>query len=90
MRCVHVIAIRLLAAAVLWSALAAISGCGASSSYADLKADVRFTGTQFVIVNNDATAWTEVRMRVNDDYRLDVDAIAPKTTYSGRDAVREV
>jgi len=36
-----------------------------SSSSDDLNARVRFTGTEFVIVNNDSFDWTNVKLEVN-------------------------
>jgi hypothetical protein len=36
-----------------------------SSTMADLNASVRFTGTQFVITNNDNADWTNVELEIN-------------------------
>jgi len=46
------------------------NGSGSSSSQnqstsIDLKASVRFTGTQFVILNNDSFDWTNIKLEIN-------------------------
>ena len=38
---------------------------GSGSSSVDLSATVRFTGTQFVITNNDTFDWTNVELEIN-------------------------
>lgn len=38
---------------------------GGSNRATQLRADVRFTGTQFEIKNRDRTEWTDVRLQIN-------------------------
>jgi hypothetical protein len=38
----------------------------APTGVVDLKAEVRFTGTQFVITNNDSFAWRNVKLEINE------------------------
>ena len=38
---------------------------GTESSFIDLNVSVRFTGTQFIIVNNDSYDWLNVKMEIN-------------------------
>ena len=57
------------------------------SSTADLNAAVRFTGTQFVIQNNDSFDWTNVKLEVNakgfsSGYVLNVPRISAGQTYT--------
>jgi len=53
----------------------------------ELKATVRFTGTQFVITNNDAFDWTDLKMEINSGlissgYVLRVDRMSAGETYT--------
>lgn len=53
----------------------------------DLNASVNFTGTQFVITNNDSSAWRNVEMKINSGlvaggYVLKTDRIEAGTTYT--------
>jgi len=53
----------------------------------DLNASVNFTGTQFVITNNDRSAWRNVEMKINSGlvaggYVLKTDRIEAGTTYT--------
>ena len=53
----------------------------------DLQASVNFTGTQFVITNNDSFAWTDVEMQINygviaDGFILTTARVEAGTTYT--------
>lgn len=53
----------------------------------DLQASVNFTGTQFVITNNDSFAWTSVEMQINygviaDGFILTTTRVEAGTTYT--------
>ena len=56
-------------------------------SIRDLNASIRFTGTQFVITNNDSFDWTDVKLEVNSQglrsgYILRSNVIEAGTTYT--------
>jgi hypothetical protein len=64
---------------------------GSSSAPSDqevkLTADVTFTGTQFILTNNDSFNWTKVNIEINGGllsggYELNTDLITAKETYS--------
>lgn len=63
-------------------ALMAIASGSRSDSTVDLKASISFSGTQFVIVNNDSLDWTEVKFELNDTYKLKADTISAGKTYT--------
>lgn len=53
----------------------------------EIHAAVRFTGTQFIIINNDAFDWTDVKMEINGGvfsggYELKHPRIKAKETYT--------
>lgn len=59
----------------------------ATSSYIDLKATVEFTGTQFVITNNDEFDWVNVKMWINSltgwgGYKFSHDRLQAGQTYT--------
>lgn len=47
-----------------------VTGCSSSTPPPELKASVRFTGTQFEITNDDDVDWLDVQLTVNDNYAL--------------------
>jgi hypothetical protein len=56
-----------------------------TSDIADLQATVRFIGTQFVITNDGATAWTDIECAINggilrDGYEYRIDSLRPRET----------
>jgi len=53
-----------------------------NSSTTDLNASVSFTGTQFVIKNNDNFDYTNAKLEVNDDYVLKGYTIKAGETYT--------
>ena len=63
------------------------SSGGARTTYIDLDATVRFTGSQFIIENNTPFDWNNVSMSVNSGlisggYDLKVSFIRARTTYT--------
>lgn len=52
------------------------------TSSVDLKASVTFTGTQFVITNNDNFDYLKVKMELNDDYYLYSDVMEAGQVYT--------
>jgi hypothetical protein len=52
------------------------------SSYPILKTAVQFDGTQFHIQNNDDFAWTDVRLTLNTDYKLNTPTILPHSEFT--------
>lgn len=55
--------------------------------YVDLKASVRFTGTQFIITNNDSFDWKNVELEINpgllkSGYKLKAGLISTGQTYT--------
>lgn len=52
------------------------------TSTTDLNASVRFTGTQFVITNNDNFDYTNAKLEVNDDYVLKGYKLKAGETYN--------
>jgi hypothetical protein len=52
------------------------------TSTVDLKVSVTFTGTQFVITNNDNFNYLKVKMELNDDYYLYSDVIEAGKVYT--------
>ena len=63
------------------------SSTSTSSSTYDLKASVRFTGTQFIITNNDNFDWTNVKFEVNSGilksgFVLRIDRLRSGETYT--------
>jgi hypothetical protein len=63
------------------------SGESSPSNVVDLSASVRFTGTQFVVTNNDNADWTEVEFDINGGiisggYGLTTPRIASKETVT--------
>ena len=47
-----------------------------------LNASMSFTGTQFVITNLDSKSWTDVKLKINDEYTLNVDLIEAGKVYT--------
>lgn len=46
-----------------------------------INANVKYNGSQLVIINMDSYAWTDVKIRLNGDYILRPDTLKAKTTY---------
>lgn len=75
---------------MVWWLFASETGSGSrkpasASTSVDLAAAVRFTGTQFVITNNDAFNWSNCRMEINSGiarggYELRAPLIAARST----------
>lgn len=61
--------------------LAVVYGGSISSDYVDLKASVKFDGTDFVITNNDDFDWIGVRLYVNTHYYAYLRTIPANETY---------
>ena len=62
--------------------LAVSSSDDTSSSTTDLNVSVSFTGTQFVITNNDNFDYTNAKLEVNGDYILKANTIKAGETYT--------
>lgn len=63
------------------------SGSSSEPSYIDLNASVSFTGTQFVITNNDSFNWNDVELEINSGllkggYKLKAVLISAGQTYT--------
>jgi len=63
------------------------SSRGTAPSTVDLNATVRFTGTQFVIKNDDSFDWTNVKLEINSGlisggYVLNAERMRPGETYT--------
>lgn len=56
--------------------------CSCDSGIIDLKASVSFTGTQFIITNNDSFDYVNAKLEVNDDFVLEDVAIFAGETYT--------
>jgi len=63
--CLILIGIVIVFAFIIFSGGGGDNEKGTESSFIDLNASVRFTGTQFIIVNNDSYDWLNVKMEIN-------------------------
>ncbi len=52
------------------------------NNYVDLNANVVFSGTQFIISNNDKFDYNEVKMKVNDKFSLNVPTLKAGDIYT--------
>ena len=51
-------------------------------SVPDLKASVRFTGTQFIITNNDTYDWKNCKVEVNGEYKIKNKSFSAGQSYT--------
>lgn len=72
----------ILASVLLLFILYGVFGNKAGNSDPSLKANMSFTGTQFVITNLDEMNWTDVKIEVNEEFTLNVDLIEAGNIYT--------
>jgi len=71
-----------LASVLVLLILYGVFGSKSGDSIPSLKASMSFTGTQFVITNLDSKPWTDVKLKINDEYTLNVDLIEAGKVYT--------
>jgi hypothetical protein len=69
-------------AIILFIAIAISSSNDSSSSTTDLNASVSFTGTQFVIKNNDNFDYNNAKLEINEKYTLNGYTLKAGETYT--------
>lgn len=72
----------ILASVLVIVVLYGVFGNKSGDSIPSLKASMSFTGTQFVITNIDSMNWTDVKIKVNDEFTLNVDLIQAGNVYT--------
>ncbi len=74
--------IFIIIAVVIFRVCSSIMNTDSESNNVVLKAQVDFTGTQFVITNNDSFDYNDVTISINGDYKLNVPKLSAYETYT--------
>jgi len=60
------------------------SASTSSGSSGEINAGVRYNNTQIVITNNDSRTWTNIRIKINDDYKMNIGSMRSGETKTIR------